>query len=58
MSEAILERIQREGHDLVVVGQRAVPKPSGSLGSAARRLLEYANVSVALAPSASFAAPR
>jgi len=50
-SEAILERIEREGHDLVVVGQRAAPKPSGSLGTAARRLLEYANVSVALIPA-------
>lgn len=50
-SEAILERIEREGHDLVVVGQRAAPKPSGSLGSAARRLLEYANVSVVVTPA-------
>lgn len=47
-SEAILDRVQREGHDVVVVGQRPTAKPSGVLGPASRRLLEYADVSVAV----------
>lgn len=50
-SSAILERIDRRGNDLVVLGRRAPPTLSGSLGAAVRRLLEYADVSVALVPT-------
>jgi nucleotide-binding universal stress UspA family protein len=47
-SGAILSRIERKGNDLVVLGRRAPPTRSGTLGAAVRRLLEYADVSVAL----------
>jgi nucleotide-binding universal stress UspA family protein len=49
-SESILDRIEREEHDLVIVNRRATSTPSGSLGAATRRLLEYADVSVAVIP--------
>lgn len=49
-SAAILDRIERKANDLVVLGRRAPPARSGSLGPAVRRLLEYADVSVALVP--------
>lgn len=49
VAAALVDRVDRDGHDLIIVGQRPAPTASGMLGPIARRMLEDALVPVAVA---------